>query len=599
MPTSSRRSARRCARGCWAAALALAVFAALRVAAVYTAAGNWDEFGLLENAAISHETGVLTGGGRPGLAQLAVLPLVAGCDDEMPVLQRARLLWVAITLAYLVGVGTLAAQGQREIGGAPAAQCRRDEGSALAANSEPERDHSVAAAALAVALLALVPAFLHWSIQVRTDQLALAGGVWGGVALLASLRRPALALASGALLALGFLSSQKLLYVAALVALLALAQLDFGRRVRWPREALRAALCALGFAACLLAVHLLVARDLEIDRDRSVLSETVVRSGLSSFDFYRNTIGWSLYRALLPTLIPHGVLLVGLVAATLAARRRRQPFGAALAAAWSILLLGAAVCGFHAAAFPYFWMTLGLYPALAFAIARQRICDTASALGRARPLAVAAFWLGLAAPGAYELLAMLDDAQKVQRDSLAFIHASFEPTAAGFHPESALFCRGEAQPLDHFFSADIYRRFGRPGSEANRARFIEQFRDERILFILDSFRLNQFPIEIRRFWADNYQPYRAAVYVAGRQLAGARGSSSEFELVAAGEYRWIPSAQPRPIELDGQRLAPGETIELAAGAHRADFPEDVQQGMLVLALEQPPELPLLSFYTAY
>ncbi|HXV37374.1 MAG TPA: hypothetical protein VEC18_09500, partial [Myxococcota bacterium] len=547
MTVASARTARRRARGCWAAALALAVFAALRVAAVYTAAGNWDEFGLLENAAISHETGVLRGGGRPGLAQLAVLPLVAGCDDEMQVLQRARLLWVAITLAYLVGVGVLAVQCQRACGGA------------LAAPSPPEGDRSVAGAVLAVALLALVPAFLQWSIQVRTDQIALAGGVWGGIALLASLHRPALALAAGALLALGFLSSQKLLYVAALVALLALAQLDFGRRARWPRDALRAALCAAGCAACLLAVQLLVARDLEIDRDRSVLSETVVRSGLSSFDFYRNTIGWSLYRTLLPTLIPHAVLLAGLVAATFSARRRRQPIGAALATAWSILLLGAAVCGFHAAAFPYFWMTLGLFPALAFALARRPIGALASALGRVRPLAVAAFWLGLAGPGMYELFSMLGDAQKVQRDSLAFIHASFEPTAAGFHPESALFCRGDAQPLNHFFSADIYRRFGRPGSEANRARFIQQFRDERILFILDSFRLNQFPVEIRRFWADNYQPYRAAVYVAGRQLAGERGSSSEFDLVAAGEYRWIPSARPMPIEVNGRRLAPGET----------------------------------------
>ncbi|MFV1977882.1 MAG: hypothetical protein ACC649_00885, partial [Myxococcota bacterium] len=178
---SKRRHQRR-GVGLWALGLAVAAFAALRIAAVYSAAGNWDEFGLFENASISHETGVLNGGGRPGLAQLVVLPLVADCDDEIEVLQRARLLWVLITLAYLLGVGVFAWQLQ------------------------PERERRLADALLAVGLLALVPAFLEWSIQVRTDQIALAGGVWGGVALLASKRRPALALAAGALLGIGLLA---------------------------------------------------------------------------------------------------------------------------------------------------------------------------------------------------------------------------------------------------------------------------------------------------------------------------------------------------------------------------------------------------------
>jgi hypothetical protein len=68
--------------GPWALGLAVAAFAALRIAAVYNVAGNWDEFGLFENASITHETGVLNGGGRPGLAQLVVLPLVADRDSS-------------------------------------------------------------------------------------------------------------------------------------------------------------------------------------------------------------------------------------------------------------------------------------------------------------------------------------------------------------------------------------------------------------------------------------------------------------------------------------------------------------------------------------
>jgi hypothetical protein len=561
--------------GPWALGLAVAAFAALRIAAVYNAAGNWDEFGLFENTSITHETGVLHGGGRPGLAQLVVLPLVAGCDDEIEVLQQARLLWVFITLAFLIGVGVLAGLLQ------------------------PDRDRRVADGLLAVALLALVPAFLEWSIQVRTDQIALAGGVWGGAALLASRRRPALALAAGALLGIGFLSSQKLLYVAALVGLLALAQVAFGRQMRLRREALRAGLCALGFAACLLALYLTTSREIAIAPDHATLSASVVRNGLSSFDLYRKTIGWSQYRAMLPTLVPHFVLLGALAAATLAAWRRRGTSRPALTLAWLILILGVAVGSFHAAAFFYFWMTLGLFPALAFAVARQPICGLLPDAGRIRHLAIAGFWLALAGPGILEMAVMLDDTQKVQRDSFDFINSNFQVSDAGFHPESALFCRGDGQPLQHYFSADIYLRFGTPNSEPNRARLIQQFRDEPIVFIVESFRLNQFPVEIRRFWADNYQPYRASVFVAGRRLAGRGGSSSAFELVAPGEYRWLPNTGPQPITLDGQSLDAGEVMYLASGEHVADFPEDVPGGILVLALEEPPGLAPLAFYMAY
>ncbi len=573
-PMESGGKNRRHGLGLWALGLAVAAFAALRIAAVYSAAGNWDEFGLFENASITHETGVLNGGGRPGLAQLVVLPLVADCDDEIEVLQRARLLWVFVTLAYLVGVGVLAWQ------------------------LKPERERRLADALLAVGLLALVPAFLEWSIQVRTDQIALAGGVWGGVAVLASKRKPILALAAGILLGIGFLSSQKLIYVAALVGLLALAQVGFGKRIRFRREALRTGLCALGFAACVLAFYQAPPREIAVAPNHTVLSASVVRNGLSSFDLYRKTIGWSQYRALLPTLVPHFILLGALAAATLAAWRRREPLRPALTLAWSILILGAAVGSFHAAAFSYFWMTLGLFPALAFALARQTICDLVPDIRHTRRLAIAGFWLALAGPGVLEMAVMLNDTQKVQRDSFDFIDSNFQLSDAGFQPESALFCRGNGQPLQHFFSADIYRRFGTPGSEPNRSHLIQQFRDESIVFIVESFRLNQFPVEVRRFWADNYQPYRASVFVAGRRLEGRSGSSSVFELVAPGAYRWLPIAGPQTIRLDGQTLAAGEVIQLASGEHVAEFPEDVPGGILVLALEEPPGLAPLAFYSA-
>ena len=79
---------------------------------------------------------------------------------------------------------------------------------------------------------------------------------------------------------------------------------------------------------------------------------------------------------------------------------------------------------------------------------------------------------------------------------------------------------------------------------------------------------------------------------------GRGGTSSVFELVVPGEYRWLPITGSQPITLDGQPLAAGETTYLASGEHVADFREDVPGGTLVLALEQPPGLAPLAFYTA-
>jgi hypothetical protein len=117
-----------------------------------------------------------------------------------------------------------------------------------------------------------------------------------------------------------------------------------------------------------------------------------------------------------------------------------------------------------------------------------------------------------------------------------------------------------------------------------------------IKFIVQSFRLNQFPVELRRFWAENYQPYHASVFVAGRRLAGHRGGELPFELIVPGRYRWIPRGGPHPLVVDGRILRAGEVVELEAGMHVARFPEDLSDGILVLAVDEPPGPAPLSFY---
>jgi hypothetical protein len=549
---------------------------AARVAAAFTANVNWDEFALLHLADVTQTTGVLEAGGRAGLAVALLLPFVANCSDEIDVIRRARLLWIAITAAFLAGLAVWIAQL------APAARGRwRD-------------------AALGVALLALLPAFLDSSLQVRTDQIALAGGAWGGAALLASRRRPALALAAGALFATGFLGSQKVLYVGALAALLAGGQLVLASELRPRRDGLRVLLCAAGFAIVVQAFRAWTDLAFEVPAaspTKQPITASYVDKGLSLFEYYRKTIGFSQYRELLPSLAPHLLLLAGLAAASLRWIRRREAGWDRLALAWAVLLLGVAVCLFHAAAFRYFWMTLGLFPAIAFAIAREPILGLAQAVTpRARRLAVVGFCLLLAAPGAMTMGFLLSDAQAVQRDSLGFVHRNFRPEEAGFHPESGLFCQAGQQPIPTHFSQHIYERFAGASRERNTERMMQTFRETPIRFIVQSFRLNQFPLELRRFWAENYQPYRASIFVAGRHLEGQRGAETSFELIVPGRYRWIPFEDPQPVAIGGRLVAPGEVVRLDRGEYAAHFVESVPGGMLVLAVDEPPGRAPLTFY---
>jgi hypothetical protein len=560
------------------ATLVLLLALAAHLGAAFRANVSWDEFALLDQADVTATTGKLHSGGRPGLAVWLLVPLVQGCDDEIAVVRRARVLWTGITALALVGLGLLIAQ------------------------LEPRRTHRPEAALLGIALLACVPAFLATSLQVRTDQIALAGGMWGGYWLLASRRRPWLAFAAGACFGVGFLGSQKLVYLLALTGLLAMGQLRLERELAPRREAFRIALAGASFATVLVAFELAISAAFEVPQGHALregISREFVEGGLSVFEFYRRTLGWREYREMLPGLAAPLAALAALAAATPRALRARGSAADSVLLAWAVLALGTGVGLFHAAAFRYFWMTLGVFPAVAIALARDPIRAWLVARSpRLMPLAVATFAALLAIPAGVEAALLLRDTQSVQRESLAFVHRHFARSDAGFHPESALFCQDGRQTIRTHFSQKIYRRFAGPGRDANTARMLRTFRETPIHFIVESFRLNQFPVELRRFWAENYQPYYASVFVAGRRLSGPAGSELPFEILVPGRYRWIPAGAPHPLALGATQLGAGEVVELAAGAHTARMLEDVADGMLVLDLSEPPGPSPLAFYEA-
>lgn len=555
----------------------LAAFIAIRVATVQTESINWDEFSLGMNTAWTVQDGEFHSAGRPGLVVMLLMPFIEACVDEIEVIRSARLLWIGVTLAGLFALACLVAQQVR---------------------ADASRLHD---ALLVVALVALVPAHLEWSIQVRTDQLAIVGGLWGSVALVASRRTPSLAVLSGLLFGIGYLASQKLIYVASLGALLAAADVWRARDLEISRELLRLVNCLATLGTLLAAFFLYVSYAYP------VAGQTVVRATgagfdaqMQVFDFYRNTIGYSQYRAMLPTLIPHAVLTALLVASTFATFRVRcETAVGRLVPAWIALALGMAVGLFHAGAFQYFWMTLGLFPAVALALAQGPIRDVLFR-GRAVPYAatMALVWTALAVPAGLKIAEMLRDTQAVQSASLAFVHRNFDRSATGFQAEGALFCREEPYKFPVYFSQLIYFHFGphTGDREQNAQEFIETFEQNQVKFLLESWRIGQFPEAVRDFWASHYLPYHDSVLVAGSHFQGPAGTRREFDLVVDGEYRWLPRSAGQAIEIDGVRLEPGLSMRLSRGAHLAVFPDDLPMGFLVLAVDELPVGQLASFY---
>lgn len=548
------------------------VLLALHLAAIGTEGAHRDEFTQLYLTRLSAQGPALETGGRPGLTVLALLPLVRGCTDEIATLRRARWLWVVFTVLLVAGFFALLR------GALPAAAATES------------------AALLGVGLLVLVPVFVRWSLQVRTDQPALAAALWGGVALLASRRRPALALAAGALLGLGFLASQKAVYAAALVGLLAAAQPLLGRPFRLRREALRVVLAALAAGAVVGGYLAILAR---FDAAPTLVS---LRGGLTTFAYYRSLIGYGANLERPWFLLPHLVLaalLVGVTAAALRRRIARRGAVAAVLAAWAVLLLGAAVYLFHDARFPYFWMTLGLFLATALAFGLSAVADF---LGprRMRRLLIGC-WAVLAVQGLATAVAMLADTQAVQRRTLADVDRNFLRDARGFQAEGALFCRADPHPFPISMGFHLQRDYTGPGADERIAAFLAGLRAHPPAYLIDSHRLEHFPPAIREFWNEHYRLYRDRLRIPAVALAGRPDQPAGFEVLVAGAYRWqsrraTPGSRLAGLSVDGRPLAPGGVVELAAGPHIAEWTGGAGGGTLWLAVADPPSLAAQPFF---
>jgi hypothetical protein len=541
--------------------------------AIRTENVNWDEFALLFRAHESVRTGNLVGGGRPGLAVLMLIPFVKDCASAVDAVVSARQLWLGFTVAYLAGVFVLvleALRGQR---------------------------HAWHSAAAAVALLGTVPVFLRWSLQVRTDQLALMFAAWGGVCLLASCRqltpgghkaRPyGLAMAAGVLFALGFLATPKAAYVGVLAAILFVLRLARATHASPLRRGLAVSTAAAASFGVTVALYYGIASLFYQPQPIQT-----VQSGLNAFDYYRSVFGYRAYLAMLPTLIPHILLLALALCALVISLRRPLRSRDLLIAGWLVLLAGVAVGRFHAAAFPYFWMTLGLFAAVGLALAWTAILEVFE--GPAGKVLLAGAALVLLLPAVPAAVGPSDDTQRVQRDALMFIDRNFDPAARGFQSEGALFCRIDPAPFPTYFGDAMARQFGSESGRVRAEALINEFRSRPVTFMI-AHRIFPFPLLIEEFWKSHYVLYRDEVMIPGRPVGGARGDVFELDVIVPGEYRWRP-VRPGRLAINGVELEAGGVVHLDTGVRRFMLMDDVPTGLLTLAVKDDPRPADRNFY---
>ena len=538
----------------------------LRLIAVFTERVHWDEFVLLYRADATIRTGELVAGGRPGLGTLLLTSFAEGCRNAVDALVRARLLWTAMVAASVLAFGLLL--------------------NAVLPMSPYRR----LAVATGVGLWVLAPAFVLYSIQVRTDQPAILFGLFGGLALLASRQRMWSAPVAGVLMGVGFLFSQKLLYVAGLVGVLALGQLLMLGEWRTRRELARATLTVATFLLVLLGYRLVMAKVLNTP------DLLPIAGALENMQYVREFYGWRLYEQMLPSLTPQMLGLACLAAGTAGWMGERGRHGSELLVAWLAMLTGLVVLFVHGARLPYFYMVLGLFAAVVGALSIGPVLERLRRRTAGYAL-IAAIWIPLTGFGLMRAWTLTVDTQRIQRNSLAFVERNFPSHARGFQAQGAFVCRDDPDHFPPRFNNRVLKEFGGEEGRGRARELIQEFRQRPVSFLIRPY--EQYPEQVWRFWDTRYVKYYAAVHVPGRRIRGRPGTSGTFEVIVPGEYKWRAGNDNGPLEIAGTLLEPDSSIVLSAGREYSFSLPEGGQGMIVLALPEPPSPSSYGFYTRY
>jgi hypothetical protein len=253
---------------------------------------------------------------------------------------------------------------------------------------------------------------------------------------------------------------------------------------------------------------------------------------------------------------------------------------------------------FHAARFPYFYMVLGLFPAVIGGLVVGPVLERLRT-PRGQVVFLALLWLPLAGLGTPYAVALTMPTLEHQRASLEFVERNFSPEARGFEGRGGFACRSDPDPFPVRFYGAVLHQFSGPARLQRVQEMAEEFRTRPVSFLIPPVG-HGYPPELWAFWDARYVHYHGAVHVPGRMVAGGDGWSAEFEVIVPGDYIWRPtSAAARPLEVAGRRVNPGEVISLdEPGFTSLALPEG-GAGTLVLSLPEAPAPDTTRFYVGF
>lgn len=396
---------------------------------------------------------------------------------------------------------------------------------------------------LATLLLCCMSTFLERSAELRVDMLTSLAGLGSLVALLSG--RFALA---GALAGTSFLVSQKGVYFCAAGGVAVLARALAPQRQR-PQGALRDGL-VFG-AAAVVPVALYFALFAALSSASIVADKSIgVARKMAMLDLYR-----TLHRFWWQTA-NHNPLFYGLAVLGIGAAFERSSRGAGSDASaqrdrlvWSYGATVLVLCLSHKQPWPYFFVML--IPTLWVVIA-----VTIEHLARKGTV----FWTVFALAGVLVPLARGGDV--LARDS-RYLRYTIEVAEQLLAPGERYLAG-----IDMVHTRQQTRGLGwldRRKLETLRKRsepLIEQLRQSPPKLVIWSYRIEGLPDSVRRYLRSQYRPFWASVYTYAPTLATER-----FELAYGGRYAL---RDPKAVVIDGQKVAPGKSITLAAGPHQAE-----------------------------
>jgi hypothetical protein len=411
-----------------------------------------------------------------------------------------------------------------------------------------------AALAAAVVYLSVGEVVVHGA-SFRTDPLSaflLMASLW---LIVCSRLRPAPATGAAVLAALGALITVKAVFYLPALALAAIW------RVRTSAEPRRLLVHLL--AGGLVGATVLVGLFLWHRASLAPAPFAAAVDGASSA--YDKTLGASglfprwpyLAHSLLGNPVQWALILAGVAFACAEAARRDQRWrGVALLG----MALPLATLAVYRNAFPYFYVFMLAPACVVAALPMQRILER-----RAIALAIAGV---LVFDGAMHYAAYVQHDQRLQRAVVTTVHQMFARPVAYIDRASMIGGFPQAGFFMSTWGMENYRAAGRPVLADNAARrapaFVIVAHPALEAAVQGSTAPNPLALLApdAAFLRENFIPHWGPVWVAGKTVA-----EGAFVMRIPGTYTL---EAPGPVRIDGQVVAPGQTLSLKAGSHRLE-----------------------------